>query len=91
MILQRGDKAFVIFLLAPPAGELGDATDIRTKEIVLQVDLRHAGFKGSKIKLVDQFAEEEAPPILTTVDELRSGISLSVTFPDGKIFLVEKA
>ena len=45
--------------------------------------------KGNKIKLVDQFADEEEKPIKTTVDELKNGISLSVGFPDGKIFLVQ--
>lgn len=90
VMLQRGEKAFVIFVLAPPAGELGDATDIRHKEILLKVDLRKAGFKGVRIKLVDQFAEEEAPPIKTTVDELKNGIPLDIEFPDGKIFLVDK-
>jgi beta-galactosidase len=90
VVLQRGDKAFVIFILAPPAGELDDATDIRTKEILLRVDLRQVGFKGAKIKLVDQLAAEEEQPIATTVEELKNGIVLRMEFPDGKIFLVEK-
>ncbi|MDD4050565.1 MAG: beta-galactosidase [candidate division Zixibacteria bacterium] len=90
VVFQKGEKAFVIFLLAPPAGELHDATDVRTKEILLKVDLRKLGFKGAKIKLSDQFADEETPPIKTTVDDLKSGLSLSIDFPDGKILLVEK-
>lgn len=90
VVLQHSEKAFVIFILAPPAGELGDAVDIRTKEIVLQIDLRKAGFKGAKIRLVDQLAEEEAAPISTTVEELKSGISLTIGFPDAKMFLIEK-
>jgi beta-galactosidase len=90
VILLKGEKAFVIFVLAPPAGELGDATDLRFKQILLKVDLRKAGFKGTKIKLVDQFADEEDPPIKTTVDELKNGIAFDIGFPDGKIFTVEK-
>jgi len=90
VILKKGEKAFIIFLLAPPAGELGDASDIRHKEILLKVDLRQAGFRGTRIKLVDQFADEEAEPIKTTVDELKNGIVLDIEFPDGKIFAVEK-
>jgi hypothetical protein len=90
IILQKGEKAFVIFILAPPAGELDDASDIRLKEVLLKVDLRKVGFKGIRIKLVDQFADEEEPPIKTTVDELKHGITLNVAFPDGKIFTVEK-
>ncbi|NMC44703.1 MAG: hypothetical protein GYA46_12360, partial [candidate division Zixibacteria bacterium] len=90
VVFQKGEKAFVIFLLAPPAGELRDATDVRSKEILLKVDLRRLGYKGAKIKLVDQFADEETPPIKTTVDDLKNGISLKMDFPDGKILLVEK-
>ncbi len=90
VVLQKSEKTFVIFVLAPPAGELEDATDIRRKEILLKVDLRKEGFKGVKIKLVDQFADEEATPIRTTVDELKNGIVFDITFPDGKIFTVEK-
>lgn len=90
VILQHSDNAFVIFVLAPPPGELDDATDIRHKEILLRIDLRKAGFRGTKIKLSDQFADEEATPIKTTVDELKNGIALDINFPDGKILLVEK-
>ena len=90
VILQRSDSTFVIFVLAPPPGELDDATDIRHKEILLRIDLRKAGFRGTKIKLIDQFADEEAAPIKTTVDELKNGIALDISFPDGKILLVEK-
>jgi hypothetical protein len=90
IILQKGEKAFCIFVLAPPAGELGDATDIRFKEILLKVDLRKAGFRGTRIKLIDQFADEEEPPIKTTVDEIKHGIMMNIAFPDAKIFTVEK-
>lgn len=90
VILQKGEKAFVIFVLAPPAGELGDASDIRLKDILLKVDLRKVGFKGARIKLVDQFADEEEPPLKTTVDDLKNGITLNIGFPDAKIFTVEK-
>lgn len=90
VIIQKTEKVFVIFLLAPPPGELSDTTDIRTKQILLKVDLRKLGFKGTRIKLVDQFADEEAEPIRTSVDELKNGILIDIEFPDGKILLVEK-
>jgi hypothetical protein len=89
-IVQRSDKVWVIFLLAPPPGELSDATDIRHKEILLKVDLRKLGFKGTRIRLVDQFADEETQPIRTTVDELKNGITIGMEFPDGKILMVDK-
>ncbi len=90
VIVQRSDKTWVIFLLAPPAGDLSDATDIRHKEILLKVDLRKLGFKGTRVRLVDQLAEAEAAPIKTSVDELKNGISIDLEFPDGKVFLIEK-
>lgn len=90
VIVQKSEKTYVLFVLAPPAGELGDATDIRTKNILLKVDLRGIGFKGTKVKLFDQFADEEAEPLKTTVDELKNGIELDIDFPDGKIFLIKK-
>jgi hypothetical protein len=88
--VHKGEKAFSIFLLAPPAGELMDATDFRKKQILLKVDLRKAGFKGTRIKLVDQFGSEEDQPIRTSVDELKSGITLDIDSPDGRLFLVSK-
>ncbi|MCP4568633.1 MAG: hypothetical protein GY841_13735 [FCB group bacterium] len=94
VIIQKSEKVYVLFILAPPAGELGDATDIRSKKIMLKVDLRAIGFKGTKIKLFDQFAEEseeiKPEPIRTSVDELKSGIEMDIEFPDGKIFLIKK-
>lgn len=98
VILQKNDKSFVIFLMAPPPGELDDATDTRSKEVLLKVDLRKAGFKGTRIKLYDQFglydAEDPADrdePMKTTVDELKNGISLTIDFPDAKMLLVAKS
>ncbi len=95
--VQMNDKTFVIFIMAPPPGELSDATDIRSKEILLKVDLRQLGFKGTKIKLYDQFDNNDAEepedrdkPISTTVDELKSGLQLNIDFPDGKMLLVSK-
>jgi len=90
VIVQKSEKTFVIFLMAPPAGDLDDVVDVRKKEVILKVDLRRFGFKGVKIKLVDQFADEETKPIATTVDELKNGIAMDLEFPDGKILLVQK-
>ncbi len=90
VILQSSDNAYVLFVLAPPAGDLGDATEFRTKSVLLKVDLRQAGYKGTRIVLRDQFDGEEDEPIKTTVDELKNGITFEIEFPDAKIFLVEK-
>ncbi len=90
VVVQHTDKTYVVYIMAPPAGELNDATDIRTKEIILKIDLRQLGFKGLKIKLIDQFADEEEQPLRTTVDDLKNGIAMNMSFPDGKIYLIQK-
>jgi len=90
VIVNKGEKSFVIFVMAPPSGELSDATDIRRKQFILRLDLRKLGYKGAKIKLVDQFGGEDYQPIKTSVDELKNGIAMDIEFPDGKIFLVTK-
>lgn len=90
VILQSSEKAYALFVLAPPAGDLGDASEFRKKSVLLKVDLRQAGYKGTRIVLRDQFAAEEDEPIKTTVDGLKNGITFEIDFPDAKIFLVEK-
>ncbi|MFH1701309.1 MAG: beta-galactosidase [Candidatus Zixiibacteriota bacterium] len=97
VVLHKNDKKFVLYLLAPPAGDLSDATDMRSKDILLRIDLRKMGFKGAKIKLIDQFGNNDAEdpaerdePIKTSVDELKNGISLNIDFPDAKMLLISK-
>ena len=87
---QMGHKRGLLFVVAPPPGELSDGFEAREKEIIIKADLREAGFKAAKMKLVDIFAGEEDPPIKLTAKELRDGIPLRIQFPDGKIFVVEK-
>ena len=85
-----GDKKGVIFVVVPPPGELSDGMEARRKEIIVQADLKQAGFSAATIKLTDLFAGETAEPIKTTAKDLKIGIPLTVNFPDGLAFLVEK-
>jgi hypothetical protein len=85
-----GDKKGVLFVVAPPPGELSDGMEARNKEIIIQADLKQAGFSAATIKLTDLFAGETAEPIKTTAKDLKTGIALRVNFPDGLAFLVEK-
>jgi len=87
---QMGNKKGLLFVIAPPPGELSDGLEGPAKEIIIKGDLKALGFKSAKIKLTDIFESEEVAPIKTTGRELREGIPLKIHFPDGAMFLVEK-
>ena len=90
MAFQLGHKKGLLFVIAPPPGELSDGFEAPAKEIIIKADLKALGFKAAKIKLTDIFESEETAPIKTSGRELREGISLKLNFPDGAMFLVEK-
>ena len=85
-----GEKKGVLFVVVPPPGELSDGLEARRKEIIVQADLKQAGFNAATIKLTDLFAGETAEAVKTTAKDLKVGLSLTVNFPDGLAFLVEK-
>lgn len=87
---QMGDKRGLLFVVAPPPGELSDGFESDAKEVIVQADLKEVGFKAAKIKLTNIFAEEEEAPLKLTTKELKDGIPLKIQFPDGIIFIVEK-
>ena len=89
---QMGDKNGILYIVAPPPGELSDGFESGEKEIIVKADLKPLGFKSAKMKLIDLFSEdEEAQPLKYTAKELKDGISLHVKYPDGLIFVVEKS
>lgn len=84
-------KRVVIFLMAPPTGELGDRVETQRREVFLQVDLKRLGFKSPNIKIKDLFEDgEETPALKSTAQALSQGITLELDFPDGKALLIEK-
>ena len=87
---QMDRKRGLLFVVAPPPGELSDGFESGSKEIIIKADLRVPGFKGTKIKLIDLFGSEESKPIRTTAKELREGLPLQIGFPDGHVYLVQK-
>ena len=87
---HMGEKRGMLFIVAPPPGELSDGFESDEKEIIIKADLKPAGFKSAKMKLTSMFAEEEDPPMKLTAKELKDGIPIKVQFPDGMIFLVDK-
>lgn len=87
---QMGEKRGLLYIVAPPPGELSDGFESEEKEIIIRADLKKAGFKSAKVKLTNIFAEEEEAPLKLTMKELQQGIPLKIKFPDGMIFIVEK-
>lgn len=87
---QVGEKRGLLFIVAPPPGELSDGFEAGTKEVIVKADLKSAGFKSAKLKLTSMFAGEEDKPMKLTARELRDGIPLSIKFPDGLAFVVDK-
>ena len=77
-------------MVAPPAGELSDGFEAGEKEIIIKADLRAAGFKSANLRLTNVFAGEEDKPVKMTAKELRDGIPLTIQYPDGLIFAVDK-
>lgn len=87
---QLGEKKGLMFVVAPPPGELSDGFEATKKEIIVKANLKKAGFKAPKLKLTDLFGGEEAKPLKVTAKELEEGIALNINTPDGIIFLVER-
>ncbi len=88
---QMGTKKALLFVVAPPPGELSDGFEATTKEIIVRADLKNLGFKAPKIKLTDMFSDPENPTVLkVSAKELEEGIPLTISFPDGVIFVVDK-
>lgn len=89
--LHHSAKKVVVFLIAPPVGELGDRVETRKREVFLKVNLKDVGFKSPNIKISDIFDDPETtPPIKTTLATLADGIPLSLNFPEGKMLLIER-
>lgn len=87
---QMGPKKGLLFVVVPPPGQLSDGFEASKKDIIIQADLRKLGFSSARVKLTNILAGEEGEVLKTTSKELRDGIPLAVSYPDGLIFLVEK-
>ena len=90
IVVNRADKKVVMYIVAPPPGELAVLADTASRELVISADLRKAGLSSAKFKVKDLLASEETPAMKITADNLRRGISMNITYPDGQILLFEK-
>ncbi|NOY88140.1 MAG: hypothetical protein GXO93_01965 [FCB group bacterium] len=87
---QLGSKRGLLYVVAPPPGELSDGLEAKKKEIIIKADLKAAGFKATNLKLTNLFNGEEDSPLKITAKELKEGIPLEIQFPDGMLFVVDK-
>jgi len=87
---QMGEKKGLLFIVAPPPGDLSDGFESTKKEIIIKANLKKARFKAARLKLTNLFGGEEEQPLKMTAKELEEGIALTINFPDGLVFLVEK-
>jgi len=91
LTFQLGAKKGLLYIVAPPPGQLSDGLEAVSKEVIIRADLRQAGFSAAKIKLTNILENaEDVKPIRVTSKELRNGLVVPVQFPDGIIYRVEK-
>ena len=90
MVINKAEKRAVLYMVAPPPGELSSVTDTATRDVIVRIDLRKIGISSARVKITDLFADEEEAPLKITSDSLRKGIPLKINFPDGRMFLFEK-
>lgn len=86
---QMGARKGLLFIVAPPPGQLSDGFEPGHKSIIIKADLKQLGIKSAKLKLRNLFDDEEAAPLRVTSKELKDGIALDIGFPDGQVLLVE--
>ncbi len=90
MAVHTLDKKAILFLVAPPPGELPSIADTSEREVIVRIDLRRAGVSSARLKITDLLAGEEAKPLKVTSENLRRGIPMRINYPDGRMFLLEK-
>ena len=90
MAVHTIDKKAVLSLVAPPPGELPSIADTSIRDITVRLDLRKVGIASARLKITDLFADEEEKPLKVTSDNLRRGIPIRISYPDGRLFLLEK-
>jgi beta-galactosidase len=90
MNLQKIGKKAVLFMVAPPSGELTSIADTSGREVIVRVDLRKIGIVSPRLKITNLMEGEEAESVNITSDSIKRGIPIKVNFPDGYIFLIER-
>jgi hypothetical protein len=90
LAFQKSTNKALLAIIAPPAGELSSAVDGGQREVIIQVDLKKLGFTATNIKMTNIFDGEAAVPLKSSAKELADGISITMNYPDGYLYLIEK-
>jgi len=90
LAVRKSDKKAVLYVVAPPPGELTSMADTSSREVIVRADLRKIGIASPSLKMVDLLGPEETPPVKISSDSMRKGIPIKVDFPDGHIFIISR-
>ncbi|MCK4856907.1 MAG: beta-galactosidase, partial [candidate division Zixibacteria bacterium] len=83
VFVHKANKTGMIYLLNSSPSQVFKRVKTLPTNVVIQVDLRALGFRGSKVRLIDIYTSEE---ILTTTDELREGLYFSLENLDSRAY-----
>jgi hypothetical protein len=83
VFVHKGQKTGMLYLLNSQPSQSFKRFKTLPTNVVVQVDLRALGFRGSKVRLIDIFTSEE---IISTTDELRDGLYFSLGNLDSRAY-----
>jgi beta-galactosidase len=81
--IHKGEKSGMFYLLNSSPSQPFRRSKTAATKVVVQVDLKAFGYRGSKVNMVDVFTDEE---ILTTMEELREGLYFSLGNLDSRAY-----
>lgn len=89
VVLHANDKSGILYIMenSPHIPDWED-TSVDARPVFVRADLRSAGIKAKRIKLVDIFTEQE---ITATQNELTNGFSLPIRPGDSYMFHLSRA
>ncbi len=85
-----GEKKGLLMIVAPPPGELSDGFESRHKEVIIKADMKELGFSAANLKLTNIMSGEQGEVLKIASKDLKEGMPMKLSFPDGLVFLVEK-
>ncbi len=82
-VIHKGEKSGMFYLLNSSPSQPFRRTRSGATKVVVQVDLKAYGYRGTKVNMVDVFTDEE---IITTTEELREGLYFSLGNLDSRAY-----
>lgn len=85
VFLHKGEKGSMLYILNSMPSQIFRRSRVMPTKVVVQVDLKAFGMKGSKVRMVDIFTNEE---ILTTAEELHEGLYFTLSTLDSRAYFL---